>query len=57
MQLETVLLIIPPKPVQVFSFPIRERYDVESFKSNVSAHIKLLYPFIPRALISLGKTA
>lgn len=47
MQLETALLIIPPKPVQVFCFPIRERYDVESFKSNVPAHITLLYPFVP----------
>ena len=47
MQLETALLIVPPKPVQVFSFPIRERYDVESFKSNVPAHITLLYPFVP----------
>ncbi|MCK5054675.1 MAG: 2'-5' RNA ligase family protein [Anaerolineales bacterium] len=47
MQLETALLIVPPKPVQVFSFPIRERYDVESFKNNVPAHITLLYPFVP----------
>ncbi|TET98972.1 MAG: 2'-5' RNA ligase family protein [Anaerolineales bacterium] len=47
MQLETALLIIPPKPVQVFCFPIRERYDIESFKSNVPAHITLLYPFVP----------
>lgn len=47
MQLETALLIVPPKQVQVFSFPIRERYDVESFKSNVPAHITLLYPFVP----------
>ena len=47
MQLETALLIVPPKPVQVFSFPIRERHDLESFKSNVPAHITLLYPFVP----------
>jgi 2'-5' RNA ligase len=47
MQLETALLIIPPKPVQVFCFPIRERYDIESFKSNVPAHFTLLYPFVP----------
>ena len=47
MNLETALLIVPPKPVQVFSFPIRERYDIESFKSNVPAHITLLYPFVP----------
>ena len=47
MQLETALLIVPPKPIQVFSFPIRERYDVESFGSNVPAHITLLYPFVP----------
>ena len=46
MQLETALLIVPPKPVQVFSFPIREQYDVESFKSNVPAHLTLLYPFV-----------
>jgi 2'-5' RNA ligase len=54
MQLETALLIIPPKPVQVFSFPIREQYDVESFESNVPAHITLLYPFVPPEQVEIA---
>jgi 2'-5' RNA ligase len=44
--LETALLIVPPREVQVFSFPLRERYDTESFNKNVPAHITLLYPFV-----------
>ena len=47
MALETALLIVPPKPVQVFSFPLRERYDTEAFDNSVPAHITLLYPFVP----------
>jgi hypothetical protein len=47
MALETALLIVPPKPVQVFSFPLRERYDTEAFDNSVPAHLTLLYPFVP----------
>lgn len=47
MDLETALLIVPPREVQVFSFPLREQYDNEAFKKNVPAHITLLYPFVP----------
>lgn len=47
MPLETALLIVPPREVQVFSFPLREQYDNEAFNKNVPAHITLLYPFVP----------
>ncbi|MEJ2013069.1 MAG: 2'-5' RNA ligase family protein [Anaerolineales bacterium] len=47
MALETALLIVPPKPVQIFSFPLRERYDTEAFDNSVPAHLTLLYPFVP----------
>ena len=47
MALETALLIVPPKTVQVFSFPLREHYDTEAFDNSVPAHITLLYPFVP----------
>lgn len=46
MDLETALLIVPPREVQVFSFPLREQYDNEAFNKNVPAHITLLYPFV-----------
>jgi 2'-5' RNA ligase len=45
MEFETALLIIPPAKVQTFAYPIRERYDTESF-NRVPAHITLLYPFV-----------
>lgn len=47
MTLETALLIVPPKEVQVFSFPIREAYDADALDQNLPAHITLLYPFVP----------
>lgn len=46
MNLESALLIVPPRPVQSFAFPIRETHDAESF-NRVPAHITLLYPFVP----------
>ncbi len=46
MNLESTLLIVPPRPVQSFAFPIRETHDAESF-NRVPAHITLLYPFVP----------
>jgi 2'-5' RNA ligase len=46
MDLETALLIVPPREVQVFSFPLREKYDNKAFNQNVPAHITLLYPFV-----------
>ena len=46
MDLESALIIVPPRPVQSFAFPIRETYDAESF-NRVPAHITLLYPFVP----------
>jgi 2'-5' RNA ligase len=46
MSLETALLIVPPRDVQVFSFPIREQFDNEAFSKNVPAHLTLLYPFV-----------
>jgi 2'-5' RNA ligase len=47
MSLETALLIVPPRDVQVFCFPIREQFDNEAFSKNVPAHLTLLYPFVP----------
>ena len=46
MTYETALLIIPPPPVQAFSYPWREEHDQESF-IKVPAHITLFYPFVP----------
>lgn len=46
MELESALLIVPPRTVQAFSYPIREEFDAESF-NRVPAHITLLYPFVP----------
>ena len=46
MELESVLLIVPPRPIQSFAYPIREIHDAESF-NRVPAHITLLYPFVP----------
>jgi 2'-5' RNA ligase len=46
MELETALIIVPPRPVQSFAYPIREAHDAESF-NRVPAHITLLYPFVP----------
>lgn len=46
MDLETALLIVPPREVQVFSFPLREKYDNKAFNQNVPAHLTLLYPFV-----------
>lgn len=44
--LETALLILPPRQVQVFSYPLREAYDSEAAGSQLPAHITLLYPFV-----------
>ena len=49
MELESALLIIPPKPVQAFAYPLREEYDPKSF-AKVPAHLTLFYPFVPAAL-------
>jgi 2'-5' RNA ligase len=46
MQLESSLLIIPPKSVQAFAYPLREEHDPRSF-DRVPAHITLFYPFVP----------
>ncbi len=45
MELESTLLIIPPKPVQAFSYALREEYDPDSF-AKVPAHFTLFYPFV-----------
>lgn len=45
--LETALLILPPREVQVFSYPLREAYDSQAAASQLPAHITLLYPFVP----------
>lgn len=50
MQLETALLIVPPRPVQAFAYPLREAYDQDSF-SRVPAHITLMYPFVPPEMV------
>jgi 2'-5' RNA ligase len=47
MALETALLIVPPKEVQVFSYPLRAEYDEQALENKLPAHITLLYPFIP----------
>lgn len=46
MELESSLLIIPPKAVQAFAYPLREEYDPQAF-DRVPAHITLFYPFVP----------
>lgn len=51
MTLETALLIVPPREVQIFSFPLREQYDTQRFSLNVPAHLTLLYPFAPPELV------
>jgi 2'-5' RNA ligase len=51
MSLETALLIVPPRDVQVFSFPLREQHDNEAFDKNVPAHLTLLYPFVPPEIV------
>ena len=51
MSFETALLIVPPRDVQVFSFPLREQYDTDAFKKNLPAHLTLLYPFVPLDLV------
>ena len=51
MSLETALLIVPPKDVQVFSFPLREEYDNAAFNKNVPAHMTLLYPFVAPEIV------
>lgn len=45
MELESALLIIPPKPVQAFSYGLREEYDPDSF-TKVPAHFTIFYPFV-----------
>jgi len=45
-ELESALLITPPRPVQAFAYPIREEYDPESF-ARVPAHFAYFYPFVP----------
>lgn len=50
--LESALLIVPPRAVQVFSYPIREAYDSQAAGSQLPAHITLLYPFVPPDIIS-----
>jgi 2'-5' RNA ligase len=49
MEMESALLILAPKPVQAFAYPLREEYDKKSF-AKVPAHITLFYPFVPAAL-------
>lgn len=46
MELESSLLIIPPKAVQAFAYPLREEYDPRAF-DRVPAHFTLFYPFVP----------
>lgn len=46
MELESALVIVPPRQIQSFAYPIREIHDAESF-NRVPAHITLLYPFVP----------
>lgn len=45
MEIENALLIVPPRMVQAFAYPLRECYDTASFE-RVPAHITLLYPFV-----------
>lgn len=45
MELESALLIIPPQPVQAFSYALREEYDPDSF-ARVPAHFTIFYPFV-----------
>ncbi len=46
MELESALLITPPRPVQAFAYPLREEYDSDSF-AKVPAHFTIFYPFVP----------
>lgn len=50
-ELETALLILPPKEVQVFSYPLLEAHDSQAAGSLLPAHITLLYPFVPPDMI------
>jgi 2'-5' RNA ligase len=45
MAIETALVIVPPKNVQAFAYPLREEYASLSFH-QMPAHITLLYPFV-----------
>ncbi|NIM96169.1 MAG: hypothetical protein GTO18_20925 [Anaerolineales bacterium] len=45
MKLQTALIIIPPPEVQIFTSPLREKYDPEGFATG-PAHITLIYPFV-----------
>ena len=45
MAIETALVIVPPKNVQAFAYPIREEYASLSFH-QMPAHMTLLYPFV-----------
>ena len=45
MELESALLIIPPQPVQAFSYALREEYDPDSF-AKVPAHFTIFFPFV-----------
>ena len=45
MELESALIIVPPKPVQAFSYALREEYDPDSF-AKVPAHFTIFYPFV-----------
>lgn len=45
-ELESALLIIAPRPVQAFAYPLREEFDRESFY-KVPAHFTFFYPFLP----------
>ena len=46
MELESALLVVPPKPVQAFAYPLREEYDPDSF-AKVPAHFTIFFPFVP----------
>ena len=46
MELESALLIIPPRPVQAFAYSLREEHDPDSFV-KVPAHFTIFFPFIP----------
>lgn len=43
--LQSVLMILPPSRVQAFAAPLREKFAYQSF-SQGPAHITLMYPFI-----------
>ena len=49
MELESALLIVPPRPVQAFSYSLREEHDPVAF-ARMPANFTFFYPFFNPAV-------